>query len=386
MDWITAFGLVIAAGGTLFGFLQWRNSSKRNQPAADSSKPDAKELLHRLTDFIWRYPETGENQTSWAVKESLVLAGNLEAASEGPGIGAAIITTEWAAEIFGPVSLRKTDACIAWAMARRGSAPPHLLEGEIRDSRTSRVIRAPDFRHTLAFGIILARSGRLPETLSKYLEYALDHQSADGGWPPGEGVTVSETFTVCYAAELLELCCANKQLAGETRDQCLHSGRRAVEWLIRNRDETGLWRSEIVDAAWDELWATAWIVMRLAGIRAIGVPGWGECIAKATVQAIERASAANTWSGADILQRFRVEARVGAAISAAMKSDCLGRGAHERAEIYQAAWRARSMRVGLQMAPEEWDLATALFFLLGYLTPGEMRTIANRVLEASPAH
>jgi hypothetical protein len=124
-------------------------------------KQIADTLPIKLLSFIWQYPEHGRNHVSWAVKDSLVLRGQLENAREKPGLGVAIVITELALKIFGNKANSRIDGCVTWAQANALASPPHLLKGTHSYSSDSREEIVPDFRHSIAFAIILARTGKL---------------------------------------------------------------------------------------------------------------------------------------------------------------------------------------------------------------------------------
>lgn len=383
---ITVIGLVIAGLGSWYTYLAYR----RGKPLPlDESLPDkhsANSLLAKLLTFVWHYPENGGNHITWAVKESFVLRGRLEDAREEPGLGVAIVTTELALNVFGDKAQSRIDGCIAWALANLVSQPPHLLKGKKLDYRTSEEKTVPDFRHTLAFAIILARTGKLKARLSEYLRYALETQNPDGGWSPGEGRTVSEVFTVLYAVELLSLCGTDEKLPEEMRTIARVSRNRSTTWLLSACTESGLWQSGVLKQyVWDDIVTTAWVLHRLAPIRGIPSPGWCDGLARAASSMIIKASNPTTWKGTAELQRFRAEARVAAAVSIVLETTLLDAQPAESLAIYLSDWRRRAVEFASKIPDDGWDVATAVFALESLFSTSQMREEANEAGRRSAA-
>lgn len=142
---------------------------------------------HRLLAIFWSYPLLGENEASWAVKESAVLFGQLGTARENPAPGVAIVTTEFAQKTFGAASDSRIAGCVAWGVRHAESAPPFRLLVKAIDPVTYRVIETkPDLRHTLAFAVVLARARKHYSYLTQYLQLAIDLQREDGGVAAGQ--------------------------------------------------------------------------------------------------------------------------------------------------------------------------------------------------------
>ncbi|MFZ1547247.1 MAG: hypothetical protein WAT12_09125 [Candidatus Nitrotoga sp.] len=57
---------------------------------------------------------------------------------------------------------------------------PYMLLVEFFDPITSEIAKRPDFRHTLAFAIILTRTRKLDSYLNEYLKLTIKTQNPDG--------------------------------------------------------------------------------------------------------------------------------------------------------------------------------------------------------------
>lgn len=377
MDLWTLVGLIIAGFGLVIGGVQaWYAylSHRREQVPAPNNSTVKESLLLKLLTYVWQYPEKDGNHVTWAVKESYVLRGRLEQARQEPGLGVAIVTTEFALNVFGNKALSRIDGCITWACANRMSEFPYLLKGKKVDSRTSKETEVPDFRHTLAFAIILARTGKLTELLGGYLHYTLETQNPDGGWCPGEGARVSEVFTVLYAIELLSLCCTDKKFSEDVRNTAQVSRDRAAKWLLSATTEKGLWESGVLeDQEWDDVLSTAWVLHRLMPIKGINNPGWNVSLADIAALMISKVANPGTWKATGELQRFRAEARVAASACVALKAGFLSAHTAEAMEIYLSDWRRRTALLVLKINENDWDVATAVFVLEALFSTSQMQ-------------
>lgn len=367
---VSLIGLLIAGMGTWYTYLAY----KRGSPSPPNDLPAGNSLLLKLLTYVWQYPERGGNQVTWAVKESFVLRGRLEQARQEPGLGVAIVTTELALVVFGDQSLSRIDGCVAWAYANLMAEFPYLLKGKQIDLRTSQEKVVPDFRHTLAFAIILARSGKMTGLLSGYLRYTMENQNPDGGWSPGEGATVSEVFTVLYATELLSLCSVNERFSDDVRTSAQASRDRAAEWLLLAATEKGLWQSGVLeDYDWDDILTTAWVLHRLAPIKGISTHGWNDCLTRIATSMITKVAKPETWKASGELQRFRIEARVAAATDATLKACFIGVQVTESLEIYLSDWRRRAKAFSSKLSDDDWDVATAVFVLESLFSMSQMK-------------
>lgn len=351
--------------------------------------PTADPLLLALLSFFWRYPSGGGNRVSWAVKESFVFRGKLDRAREDPGLGAAIITTEFALDVFGNEAQPAINGVVAWALSRCATEPPYLLLAEFFDTRTSEIVKRPDFRHTLAFAVVLARTRRLDSHLREYLKLTLETQNPDGGWHPGEGATVSEAFTVLYAVEFLTLCGSDESLSREIRQCCLDRRSRAISWLVSAAEGSGMWQSGVINEfVWDDVVTTAWMLHRLAGIKDVSIPDWSRCVDRAASAMTLKAVQEQTWKGTPELQRFYVEARVAAAIAKLLSTDSVASDPPGLREIYLSKWRQQVFRLAPDVADERWDVATAAFVLEALFSTKQLRdgAVAAGLIAASSRH
>jgi len=373
-------GIVIAALGSWYTYLAYKRSSKNENSREENLKPISSNLPTKLLSYIWYYPIKGGSKASWAVKESFVLRGRLHDAKEKPGLGVAIVTTELAIDAFGNVADSRIDGCISWALSQCMKEAPFLLTAEVGDQRTASIVRKPDFRHSLAFAIILARTRKLSNHLDEYLDLVLNTQNADGGWPPGEGITVSEVFTVLYAIELLGLCISDNRLSEEIRRRCTASLDLAARWLIASVGDNGLWSSGVLkEFTWDDIVTTAWVIHRLSPAEGISVPGWHECLSHATSRMASKTVNTDTWNGTSEIQRFRVEARVAASISVVLSCKLLDSASRDLSEIYLNDWRIRSLSYASILHDDEMDVATATFVLQALVSRKGIRELAEEV-------
>lgn len=376
---ITLIGLVIAGLGSWYTYLAYKRG---HAPAFDESERDnaaPAPIPVRLLTLVWQYPEHGGNHVSWAVKESFVLRGQLEDAREEPGLGVAIVTTELVLSVFGDKANSRIDGCVAWAAANSLAEPPYLLKGKQTDSRTSEENVVRDFRHSLAFAIILARTGKLKDRVAGYLRCTLDSQNADGGWPAGQGRTISEVFTVLYAVEFLSLCALDERWSEATRSMARASRDRATRWLLSNVPESGLWKSGVLrDYVWDDVVTTAWVLHRLAPVKGVTTPNWNNGLARASFSMVSKVANPATWRGCSEIQRFRVEARVAGSASVVLAAGLLDSNGSEPLQIYLSDWRRRAGALAAKLPDADWDVATAAFVLQAMLSTNEMQQWVDR--------
>lgn len=379
MDLLTVIlaiiGTIIAAIGVRYTYLSYKRSATVTKVDLKEGTAPVGSLLSQLLTFFWEYPEKGGTQASWAVKESSLLRGSLEDARKEPGLGVAIITTELALKVFGKKAQSRIDGCLAWALSPSNSSnePPYLLYGKKKDSRSSEVTKVPDFRHSLAFAVILAQTGRRKDRLAEYFRLTLDTQNEDGGWPVGEGKTISEVFTVLYAIEVLSLCSKDNSFPDDRRELARKGRDKAAEWFLSARTTGNLWESGVLDYIWDDIFVTAWVLHRLAPIAGIRVEQWTDSLKRSAVLMIQKATDSQTWKGSSEIQRFRVEARIAASVSAILYAGFVDGGDHEYLEIYMSDWRRRGSALASKIKDDEWDVATASFILESLFSIEQMR-------------
>jgi len=342
----------------------------------------------RLLSFIWSYPLAGENEASWAVKESATLKGDLGTAREKPALGVAIITTELALACFGRAADTRIDRCIAWAVARTEPEPPHQMLVEVVEPSDFQLESVKkDFRHTLAFGVILARAKKQYTYLQSYLSLALTKQNGEGGWPSESASTISPVFTAFYAVELLHLTLSDPAVPERLRANILDAQRNGISWLMNHREADGLWTSSALrDFAWDHVFATAWVLHRLAPLADVGVEGWCQCLDDALLAMVQAALAPQTWAGATESQRHRVEARVAAAVARAQHIKQLSARSLEAARLYRGAWKARVEDWLNRLPPDQMDVGTAAFLLWGMVPEERFTDIGKAVLLTEGSH
>ena len=343
-------------------------------------------IPQRLLAFIWNYPTAGGNYVSWAVKESAVLKGDLNFAINKPGLGIAIFSTELALRTFGDNANSRVDGCINWGLSRTQKASPFLMLAEGIEPITSKPEKKTDFRHTLAFSIILARTRKQLNHLQHYVRLTIELQEDGGGWPPGEGVTVSEVFTVFYAAEFLTLCSHINDLSREIRKKAIIARDDAIDWLIRNTNKNSLWKSDVLNYPWDQYFTTAWVLRRLIPLSDISSKSWILCANQAFHSMILGALDPSTWSTTNDLQRFRVEARIASASTIFMNTFKLDNIVSERVTAYLKDWRQRTERTLLDIPEKELDLSTALFLVDSLINPLELKEWGNKVMKMDTAN
>jgi hypothetical protein len=341
-------------------------------------------IKSRLLSFIWHYPLLGENEGSWAVKESAVLNGDLGTAREKPSLGVAIVTTELASIAFGEAAQARVDLCVAWALAHAERTAPYQMVDESRDwIHYEQLEPKPDFRHTLAFAVILARTRKQYEVLTSHLRLALKRQREDGGWPADSVRTISPVFTAFYGVELLHLAVSDPEIPAELRKEIPERRAKAIKWLMNNRDNDGLWPSGVFpDSEWDRSFATAWVLHRLVMTASVTVDGWHECLDGAALAMIQQTIDPKTWAGSSESQRYRVEARVGAAAARVVRIPGLSSRCLEACEVYLHSWEQRAKEWIKRLGMEGIDVGTASFLLYAMTSDKELAMLGSAILES----
>jgi hypothetical protein len=377
---VSVIGLIVTGVGSLYTYLTYRGHKTAQAKSLTDEKVLPVDIPDKLLSLIWHYPENGGNCVSWAVKESYVLRGWLKKAREEPGLGVAIVTTELALNIFGENANSRIDGCITWAIANSFSEPPFFLKGKRSDTRDSEEEVVPDFRHTLAFSIILARTGKLKERVNEFLQYTLNHQNADGGWSAGQGKTVSEVFTVLYAIEFLSVCALDDQITETKRSIVQASRDHAMDWLILKVSGNGMWESGVFkDYVWDDLFTTAWVLYRLSQLKDIISSKWNEVLLRSSLLMISKVSKPTTWERSPQLQHFRLEARVAAALAVYQSTGLLDSNGSESLLIYLSDWRRRAELFARKISDDDWDVATAAFYLQAMFSLNDIKGRINKI-------
>lgn len=351
-----------------------------NKPALS---PEEK-IPYKLLFLIWEYPYGDGIHNSWAVKESEILCGNLDIARKSPGLGIAIFSTQLAQEVFGRRADSRIDRCVQWALGRTQLKPPYQVLVEDKEPITSAIKTKPDFRHTICLGIILARTCKHLNHVKHYLDLVLEMQSQNGGWPPSNGVTVSEVFTVIYATEFLSICAELNSLSPQLSKEALKAARKGIQWLINTKDDNFLWSSGVMtDYLWDRIWTTSWILRRLAPLHKIVIEGWEDCLNESLHHMVRLARTPATWLKTNPTQRFRVEARITAGASLALRALQLNKFVEETVTEYLQDWNNRANATIKGLPDNELDLATSLFLVDSLIEPKRMKHWAKLVLEKS---
>ena len=370
----SAFGTVVAVALAIF--LHLRNDRLR--------KIGTGSVETQLLSLIWSYPLIGENEASWAVKESAALMGDLGTAREKPGLGVAIITTELALAAFGDAADSRIDLCISWGVGHAEKHPPFRMQVVIREPiHYEKVEVKVDFRHTLAFAIILARTRKQHNYLVSHLRLALEKQNRDGGWPSDSVATVSPVFTAFYGVELLHLAFSNPDVPADIRNVIPTARAKGLKWLMDQRGSDGLWSSSVLrDFAWDRAFAAAWVLHRLAPTVNVGVKDWQQCLDDATYAMVQQALDPKTWVGSTEAQRHRVEARIAAAASRVSQIVELSPRSLEVTRLYRGSWRERAHDWLSRLPSDEIDVGTAAFLVYGLVPEEQLPEWGQEVLKA----
>ena len=341
-------------------------------------------IEEKILSYIWYYPLGGTDHESWAVKESYVLRGELLKAKENPGLGVAVYSIELGINVFGNYAMSRIDACIDWALLRTQKKPPYFIQVEIIDPITSKKELKSDFRHTLAFSIILSKTNKKQVYLAEYLKFTLNLQKADGSWPPGEGITISEVFTVSYAIELLKLNLDNEFFEQKVRNEIRTSLSKAINWLIANKNKNMLWESGVLkEFKWDDLVTTAWMLRRLLPLKLEDFnDDWVPQINVMINSLVRKSTDEAIWSMHDDIQRFRVEARIASAIYEGIIGSYIDPTLYEFSTSYLNDWKRKTTHIMQTINFSDFDLGTALFIykpLIGY---DKIKKIRDKVISS----
>ncbi len=356
-------------------------SHEANTPAAQPRN----EVISQLVSYLWSYPADGTPaRSSWAVKESAVLKGEIGRAREEPGLGVAIVTTELAADIFGDLADDRITAAINWgAASAEPSEPYRILARDRRAVDDTSTSARPDLRHTFAWAVVLARSGRYPSLVASHLNLVLNAQDPeDGGWPAEDDAAArSELFAAIYAIEFLHLVEEGETVVvAELRRRISDAKMHGIRWLLRKREEyAGLWSSGVLqEFAWDRGHAAAWVLHRLGRTADCAVEGWRECLDNALQLMLQNARDHKTWLRSNENQRHRVEARIAAAARRSMTAAWASPASREFADLYLSAWAGRAQRWLTALDYErDMDVATAAFIIGGMVAPSDLPGISG---------
>ena len=379
-DWLgvasATFATILLAALSILA--QVRHSAGKRAPKRDGAY---------LLRVIWRYPLGGGAERSWATKESAVLLGEIGTAREHPGLGVAIVTSELALFAFGPASQTRIDGLLTWANQHCEPGMPFRMLARLRDPIGYAMIKiTPDLRHTMALAIILLRAGREHDRTAAYVRWALDAQQGDGGWAPAVTKADSAVFAALYGAEMFSIARENPRLPRQTLRDLPSARAAAFNWLIQNREPTGLWSTGVLrDRPWDQLIATAWVVQRMLQPSRRMSRRWAECTERAMIGMIRLVETTETWAGTSTAQRFRIEARVAGAVRRIASADQLSRGARALAHRYLGSWTL-GLRPSLEALSEsELDIGTAAFAAWGMAEPAELLRLGAGVVAEDSA-
>ena len=358
------------------------NDIRRNHAKYDSIAGNKKTIPETLLSYIWEYPRPKGHRASWAVKESAVLLGMLEAARHNPGLGTAIFSIELALKGFGVKAEDKIDACIKWSRSKSQKREPFLMYSEILNLNEYDTKTETDFRHTLALAIIFALTQKEDERLEQYVALMFDPEYKDGDiWIAGKGKTTSPVFTAIYGIELLTHCISNTRILKKFPEKKLIDSRdRAVKWLVNDFNNNGLWKSNVMKYNWDCLFATSWVLRRLTPLK-IDILSWRTCVNDALGELIYAAQLdAKIWSDSkDITQRLRVEARVASAVAVTKELLHINPAIKKDADSY--LHEVNKELTGL--IDDKLDLATALFLVDSMIEPDDLYDLAERMTEST---
>lgn len=352
-----------------------------NQRDAPKTEPlcflNSEQCLQMLLKQVWEFPECGGSRSSWAVKESDILRGELNHSIERPGLGIALFTTELASEVFGSNATAKINACVDWGLSKTAVSAPHLLTEEIEYRPTGKMIDMHDFRHTIALAILMIRSGTHNNHQKHYLEIVLDSSHDDGGWPAILGAEESESdlAATVYAVEFLATFLKSFEVKAKSVENALQGG---VNWLILAAMPDGGWSSRIFpDKSWDRLWSTAYIIQRLFAAELPLSSEWSQTLIDAEIALLHDALAIQYQ---DSRTQFRVEARVAAALAWSLKVNVMPLLLQERVESWLREWEHRLLETIKILPAKECDLATATFAARALLRGKISREFGARVI------
>jgi hypothetical protein len=342
---------------------------------APFSFTDRDHCLRLLLRKLWKYPDAGGIYSSWAVKESDTLRGEVGRAAQRPGLGIALFTTELATEVFGIKSQPKIRACVDWGVSRTAASPPYLLVEESLDPITGRITKKSDFRHTLALGILMTRSGTHVNHQRHYLQIALENVCGDGGWPAVLDGKESDLPATAYGVEYIA---ALSRYNWATTEGITDALRLGQEWLILSTSSDGGWSTGIfAGTSWDHVWSTAYLLPRLLDSQIPTFPEWTQAMSAAGAALLRGAYMADY---TDVHLRFRVEARIAAALTRVLQARLLSPLNQDSAESWLHEWERRYLEALKKLPAKECDLATTTFASRALLKGMDYRKVGDNIL------
>jgi len=364
---ITTIGIIIGIIGIVVGFPPFIEFVKLHKKKKNKFKQRFSKLSfsEKIVLYIWYFPVENQNQSSWAVKESQVILGNLENAKKNPGLGIAILSIEFALTYFKEQANSRILNCINWGIIRTQKKEPYFILYEKRDESITKIEYVPDFRHTIAFGIILSKTRRKLSHIDEYLKYLVNNQHNDGGWTAGKGHTISELFSCIYAIELIVLNRTNKKVKSNY-DNVI---KKAVIWLVNNISNDYLWKSNVFDEYWDMIFSSTWVLNRLIPLNLEELyENWSDIVNKISLNLLDNHQKID-WNTKDKFQKFRLETRIAAALYKGQAFNYYNSEINEQVESFIREWKERTIIFMQEISFDDLDLATSLFLaepLLGY--------------------
>lgn len=358
---------------TIEPFLAFRGvdiaAFRYGKEATPVSFSDKEDCLRILLEKIWKFPETGGISSSWAVKESETIKGNLSLALARPGLGIALFTTELANEVFSDKAIPKICDCVNWGLTQTDKSSPYLLKSIVSDESRGIDIPKPDFRHTIALAILMSRTG-IHNHQERYLKTIIKSACDDGGWSHEYGGTKSDLPATVYAVEYLAIC---SRITKGTSEELLKALQSGQEWLILSANK-GWFYDSFTDKSWGKLWITAYILQRLFAAKLPKCSEWSQTLIEAT------ASLLNQVEYKDFKTQFRVKARLAAALSCAKRENDIPILLAEDIDAWLSQWQEEFLNVMKKLPFKECDLATATFAARALLRDKNYRVMGEVVL------
>ncbi len=338
-----------------------------------------KTIAQHLLSYIWDYPLSGGVHSSWATKESLTLKNKLEEANANPGVGTAMFSVQLASIYFTSRAEERYDRFIAWVNPLLEPEAPYRLRIQEIDGSHSMPYWRPDFRHTIALGIIFIYMGRRPDLIEFYLKNVIENQDDDCGWEKNSNRPKSRIFSALYAVEFLTLYIRNMQADDSIKREIAIKRDKALGWIVSAANSECLWDSgTFKDKPWDNPWTTAWVVRRLSALGMFHAE-IDELLQKSCLSMIRRIQSDDIWTRSDFLERFRVEARILSATTVAMRS-YTNPNVQDAGRYFIAEWKKRNIDFILRLTQDQMDLATALFLLDVFASPEEIYNFSQMIV------
>lgn len=336
-----------------------------------------------LLTYVWDYPTTGGVNAAWAVKESKVIMGELDTARKRPGYGATIVSTDLALRAFGPHAIPRIELAVNYISSQLDDDKPPMVTVAPVDERSTRQLKpVPDLRHTMAYAVVLARSEMNLDYVGQILNLVLTLQGDDGGWPVGEGDTTSDFFSAMYAVELIVLCLPLCAHLGQPRERLQTALERGLHWFDDKCDDKSLWATGVFDdKPWDGVLASGWGVYRFAPLTAnLAGNWWTDRLARVVMAVYKHVNKPETWESGAVWQKFRIKARAGAGVRAALDTLEFGKFDRRRLEHYLDIWKREALSSMKDLPLEKWDVTTCALLLDTFVSATELKDWGRQVL------